>query len=157
MIIYPQSRSGVLLFGRKDEQGTYYFSDDPSAWPGVSVRLDPRLPVFSQLTEIVIRTLEPDLLPTEITWHPTPRLLIETAPDQREELPLYVGESNRSFSTAGKRPQGISRCALPDLLKRMPANKHRIAYVKAWQLLLGADKEELKAVEAKDLPPSFLS
>ena len=39
----------------------------------------------------------------------------------------------------------------PEILKSMPKSKLRLAYLKAWQIILGIDKENIKAITSKYL------
>jgi hypothetical protein len=40
---------------------------------------------------------------------------------------------------------------MPELLKNMPKDRNRLAYLKAWQILSGVAQELIKAVELEDL------
>lgn len=55
---------------------------------------------------------------------------------------LVVGEVDSQKFTAP-----LEWATVPSLIREMPANRNRLAYLKAWQILTGAHQESLEAVE----------
>ena len=63
----------------------------------------------------------------------------------QEKLHLYFGLVTGSYNFC----DNITITSLPSLLAKMPKNRTRLAYLKILQVLCGADKEKLEAVEFK--------
>jgi hypothetical protein len=115
--------------------------------PGVSLEVKPRESIYLQLLAAVQRQVvgigngfSLDI----VTGFSAP---IVGAP---QETTLYLARSNDPLLLAYF--ASAAHClTMPELLRRMPKDKKRVAYLLAWQTLLGVGEEKLYALSRKDV------
>lgn len=142
MVLQIHASTDVVIFlvGILDQENVYKFPTKNVFNPGIVFRVDRS--IF--LNEQIICETEKHTGLEGLGLH----LDIEQDFSAEVFLPngqlatLYVGVV-RDF----KRKSDRSWLALPEILRRMPKNKNRSAYLKAWQVLMGGLTQEVRALE----------
>ena len=134
---YPNSEQAVLLVALKhDQQIRVFDADGDGALPGLGLKLQPRVPVVDQLREALQRKA-PQLVEQAFDLLPFCETL---SAEDGDQVALYLVEVSVSAWPA-------NASTMPDLLRRMPKNRNRLGYLKAWQYLSGDHKLTTRAVE----------
>lgn len=132
----PTGRA-IFLLGIPDQRGVLHFPSIHSWFPGIHLTPRPTALINDQLIDAVSDELGEQV----------PGVHVELFQEFQADLPgkdctLYTGRylNQRFLIPDHWRP-------LPELIRKMPSDRLRLACLKAWQILGGVHKEELKAVE----------
>ena len=132
----PTSRA-VFLLGIPDQRGVLHFPSIHSWFPGIHFSPEPGKLINDQLVDAVSEELRETV----------PGARIQIFQEFAAELPgkdctLYTGLylDQRILIPDHWQP-------LPDLIRKMPADRLRLVCLKAWQILGGVHKEDIKALE----------
>ena len=145
MAIHIHAPTDVVIFlvGIKDEKGVFRFPSKNNFNPGIVFKADKKLPINEQMisqTESLTGLSQLNL-----------KLDIEQSFSAEVKLPsgelgtLYVGAIHDEQVTVDD-----SWRPLPMILREMPKDKNRAAYLKAWQVLMGGLTQDSKVLEAED-------
>ena len=139
----------ILLLGIQGESGVYYF---PRATlgecPGLLLNVKPLLPIYEQLVDharsLFVREGQALI---QIAIHPETIGVLPYKGDSHASL--YVGTTPSLTTTDPTWPTWAT------LMRSMPANKHRLPYLRALQVLAGLHNESIKAVVDEDIGQFF--
>jgi hypothetical protein len=126
--LYCPSDRAILLLALQGS--TYTFLSDVNVLPGWHFTPKPLQPIYEQLINCAQAHL-PHLSPQTIE-------IIDDFEESVENSTLYLAKVTHTG--------GVS---LPILMRGMPKNRNRLAYLKAWQFLLGTHLDTLEAIEHK--------
>jgi hypothetical protein len=133
----------VLLFGVRANNGIWYFKRTNQNLPGFVREVKPLVNIVEQLLELVpAEFLDESNFRVQVQHDFSEPVLLE----DKSLATLYVA------TTQTQHDLDMTQWAtLPELLRAMPRNKQRVAYLKAWQILSGAAYENVKVVESSEL------
>ncbi|MCB9228378.1 MAG: hypothetical protein H6618_02085 [Deltaproteobacteria bacterium] len=134
--------NAILFLALPDSKGVFRFPSVHSRYPGLHFQPDHRRPLCDQFIRVVSDEL----------GEPVSGMQIEIFQDFCEMLP---GHDSCVYAGRFLQPRHLIRphwLPLPLLLKQMPSDRSRLPFLKAWQLLSGVHKEDLRAIEYR--PPS---
>ena len=147
LILCPTDHA-VLLIDLKREDGLIMVPTDPGEIPGILRAINPSLPINPQLLNMAHeRTGLPDI---EISiWQEFQCVITLPSGD---EATVYAAR-------ALKLPDAIPSDAktMPEILRGMPANRNRVAYMKVLQVFSGALEEQTKALELDEVRRHIMS
>ena len=145
MAIHITAPTDVVIFlvGIKDEKGVLRFPTKNNFNPGVVFKADRNLPINEQIikeTEL-LTGLQKLNLNLEIEQNFSTEVVLQNG----DKATLYVGAIHKFEGGVNEewRP-------LPMILREMPKDKNRAAYLKAWQVLMGGLNQDVKILEADD-------
>ncbi len=141
-LLYPKTDTGILLISAPGDDGVIRILNQGQL--GITLGFEPKIPVMTKALELLLPTLG-----KEFVTH------IKVEHDFYEEL--QMGEKRVSLYLLAAPSQKASSLGewvtLPALIAALPKDRTRVVMLKAWQFLLGVHKEELAALESKDLHP----
>lgn len=146
--IHCDTATATLLLAVECEDKLLRFPNDQNGWPGLTVKVDPMLGINGQLLERV--KAEPGLMhtpPVSIWQEYSARL--EPSPG-RDISTLYVAVV-RPGSMALQSMPWTQWQTLPEIIRSLPKDRNRLAYLKAWQVLSGALTETTKALDIDEV------
>ncbi len=128
------------------EDGVYRFPFCAGDFPGLKVTIQGGLPLTLQLLSTL--DLHCHAGPRDYGLTVVPSFAVQLAANP--EFTLFLGRSHDLLLSSYLRQR--SDClTMPEILRQMPATKNRLAYLLAWQTLMGVGEEELQAVSTADL------
>ena len=137
----------VILFAFRGDNDVFYFVDTRNkTLPGLSFRPKPLEPINLQIISSVCDFFHDLDLTTRM----------HVVQDFREEF-FYQSKSVALYivlSDVSCDEKNYQYLTLPAMMKLMPKNKTRLAYMKALQWIAGAHKETIKAISTEDLTKS---
>lgn len=141
-LIHCPTDTAVLIVGMRREDGLLLFPTDAGDIPGIVRKINTSLPINPQLIDMAAeRTGMPRI---EISvWQEFECTIV--LPDG-EPATVYAA---RVLQTAYTFPEDVK--ILPDILRGMPPNRNRVAYMKAMQVFSGALTESTKAIDLDEV------
>ena len=127
------------VFSALDQANVFRCYFDTSTGGAFALKLRPLLPLASQIIDdLLVRfpTLE------QVRCHFVP--FFREALNESEKLYLILYDKNLGL------PGGI---VWPEFLKSLPKTRERLAFLKAFQVVMGTHKENIKALDPQDLKP----
>lgn len=137
----------VLLVAVNCPDGLLRFPNDASPWPGLSLKVQPLLGINEQLIRRSQAELGPDLTAKLNIWQDYSDMIREGNEDRAT---LYVAIVRPDSQELENKPWKDWR-TLPDLIRSLPKDRTRLAYLKAWQVLTGALEESTKALDVDEV------
>ena len=135
------TRWAVLLLGIPDANGILHFPTAHSWLPGLHFQPGHKAPLVDQLWAVISEELG-----EQLPWKDAEIFHDFCEPVHGEDRSIYAG---RLLIPRVPKPAHWEQ--LPALLKRMPANRSRLACLKAWQILSGVHKEKIQAAETNQM------
>ena len=138
----PEAR---LLIAVSDKKGVFRFPvNADQIVPGLKIAVELGAPIGPQLVEVAEQYFKQQGLGLNVNIEQS---YLETIETDVGAVTVYAGslDKNSDFKAPDEWP------TLPELLRKMPKDKNRMAYLKALQVFSGAHTEKIKAVESKDL------
>lgn len=156
MHIHCPTSQGILLLLQQDERGIYQVrvGENPTL-PGHVFSVAPGLPIQAQLVALAEKILGHGLPPTAF------EILQTVAFFLLQEETAYTLYAMRLVTTRYASSESISLACVeapgvlpkwenvPQVIRKMPATKARIAYLKVWQCLAGVEEQEIRVVDRK--------
>ncbi|MDB2447068.1 hypothetical protein N9W79_00425 [bacterium] len=145
MAIHISAPTDVVIFlvGIKDEKGVLRFPTKNNFNPGVVFKADGAVPINAQIIKETeaLTGLENLNLNLEIEQNFSTEVVLQNG----DKATLYVGAIHKFEG-------GINQewKPLPMILREMPKDKNRPAYLRAWQVLMGGLNQDVKILEADD-------
>ena len=141
-LIHCPTDIAVLLVAVKREDGLLVLPTDAGDVPGIICHVNPSLPINPQLLEAAaLRTCLPKI--EIVIWQ---EFQCEIQMPNGEPATVYAA---RTIKTPDLIPGDAK--PLPDLMRAMPPNRNRVAYMKAMQVLSGALEEQTKALDLDEV------
>ena len=137
----------VLLLAVRDERGLLRFPDEGSAArPGLTLTVKPLLAIAEQLAGLASKALS---APTYVRIDIIPEFSdsLPGVGELKEDATLYIAAASAYQASPA---QTAAWPTLPDLLRRMPKDRNRLAYMRAFQVLSGSLTQDIKAYEFND-------
>jgi hypothetical protein len=141
-LIHCPTDIAVLLLGFKQEDGVFLFPSESVEVPGISSKINPSLPINPQLMELV---------QTRCTM---PGMMISIWQEFQEAIKLPTGEVGTLYAAKASGVPPNFSCPvrkLPDMLRHMPPDRNRVAYMKALQVFAGGLEEQTKALDLDEV------
>lgn len=127
------------IFSALDEANIFRCYFDTSTQRAFQIDLKPLIPLASQIVDdLLIRY--PDL--ERVRCHFVP--FFGEALNEREKLYLILYDKNLTLHGG---------TVWPEFLRNMPKTRERLAFLKAFQVVMGTHKENIKALSPSDLKP----
>lgn len=144
--IYCNTPVAVFLCGLRDTTGVLRFPPVEGDVPGLSFETRPRTPINEQLIDQLKETLARE------TGASAENLELDINQEYSDTVDLPDGRQGTLYVAIGSGVEGPeSWPRLPDLLRAMPADRSRVPYLRAWQVLTGGLKLNTKALETEDI------
>jgi hypothetical protein len=145
-LIHCPTNTAVLLFGLKRDDGVIVFPSDSVQIPGIVSPVNPSLPINPQLLELAHRRSG------------IPMIEISVWQEFQETVKLPGGDSATLYAAKALIiPQSLPGdvTTLPQMLRSMPPDRNRVAYMKALQVFAGGLEEQTKAVDLEEVRRHF--
>lgn len=151
-VFFPKTSSLSLFLAKQNDHDVWevLYNISPTngevSWPVLEV--NQQLPYTGQIAEF---------LKNECTGFNAINLSFDT------DFSEFLSESNelRLLILAGQQVQDINShwqwCIIPEFLRKLPKTRARLPFLKAWQILMGAHKNQLEAITVDDLRKSLLT
>lgn len=141
-LIHCPTDKVILLLGLKRDDGLILLPSDSTETPGILANVDTRLPINPQLLELAQKRSG------------LPAIEISIWQEFQESVTLVDGTTATLYAAkALAYPQTMPAdvTTLPDMLRRMPPNRNRVAYMKALQVFAGGLEETTKALDLEEV------
>lgn len=144
--IQCETADATLLLAVDCEDRLLRFPVDKSPWPGLNLKVDTLLGINSQLKDRAALELGPWAGAKCEIWQEYSAVL------RRDSLltTLYVAIVRPSKEELASTPWSTWE-TLPALIRTLPKDRNRLAYLKAWQILSGALEETTKALDVNEV------
>ena len=144
MNLYPKTDSGIVLIGFYSEKNIFYFPSEDYKQPGVSIDWDHKLPIADQIISLMKNKLHISSTIETNNFYYWDQF--DTMISNQSGNPISL---NLAKYKIDEKKLGLSWKTFPSLLKNMPKNRNRLAYLQAWQVFSGAWLENIRAVESR--------
>ncbi|MEZ4741581.1 MAG: hypothetical protein R3B45_03905 [Bdellovibrionota bacterium] len=143
MHIRCKTEQAILLLGVESKKGFLVFPSNSSKFPGMLFTPEGGKAILEQLDIYASEILTSELAQGELEI--CDRYFDIVTLDDGSEATLYL-------ATVRNRPELIqnSWSSLPEQLRKMPKDKGRLPFLRAWQVLTGALDLNTKAVETQE-------
>ncbi|MEY4632558.1 MAG: hypothetical protein RIQ81_2678 [Pseudomonadota bacterium] len=158
MIIHCPTPHAVVLVPLDSGSGLWLFPSDPGPWAGLRLEVTPLQPVIPQIMESIAGRLGVSLVKAgydvsqsfqEVVQLPEgPATLYVVQPPRAPYRLIPASALQAATPSAGN---AIRFATLPEWLGRMPVERQRLAWLKAWQVYQGVAALEVKAVELDEV------
>ena len=141
-LIHCPTDQVILLLGLKRDDGLILLPSDSTETPGILASVDTRLPINPQLLELAQKRSG------------LPSIEISIWQEFQESVLLIDGTKATLYAAkALAYPQVMPAdvTTLPDMLRKMPPNRNRVAYMKALQVFAGGLEETTKALDLEEV------
>lgn len=141
-LIHCPTDQVILLLGLKRDDGLILLPSDSTETPGIMASVDSRLPINPQLLELAHKRSG------------LPSIEISIWQEFQESVTLLDGTKATLYAAkALAYPQAMPAdvTTLPDMLRKMPPNRNRVAYMKALQVFAGGLEETTKALDLEEV------
>ena len=133
----------IFLFGvPMADNGVFLFPSTQAQLPGLHIHVSHGIPIHIQLVELVQNEIGQDIKPSEIHIF---QEFAEQVQYEGKSFTLYTG-----FTKEKRKIPLLHWHTLPDILRKMGKHRHRLSYLKAWQVQTGALEQNVRAVEMDD-------
>jgi hypothetical protein len=145
LLISCDTPHATLLLAVVCEDGLLRFPNDASFWPGIGFKVDQMLPINGQLQTVSKKYIQDQWSNVSI-WQEYSALLQH---DGVIDSTLYVAKIDPDYTLL---PSGwASWQTLPALIRTLPKDRNRLAFLKAWQILSGGLEESTKALDVAEV------
>ena len=152
MHIYCKTNQAICLAALKDGRGVIKVPNDAFEMPGLCLDVQPRMPINEQLIASVSNWLGIDLQAGTRAFEVVQEYQDYVIHNGREYT-LYVLQNSQPLQLEPRQlEQALS---MSQLLKRLPADKRRLPYFRAWQVIAGGLHLNTKAFEVDDIDKFF--
>jgi len=141
-LVHCPTNTAILLVGLKRDDGLLVFPSDGKIVPGIVTSVNPSLPINPQLLDVANKR----------TGIPAIEILVWQ--EFQEPVKLSNGEDATLYAARTiVKPHHIPSdvTTLPEMLRSMPADRNRVAYMKALQVFAGGLEEETKALDLDEV------
>jgi hypothetical protein len=141
-LIHCPTDVAVLLLALKRDDGLLLIPTDEGPIPGIVRRVHTALPINPQLQDMAFER-------TGI-----PRLEISIWQEFQDTITMPDGGKATVYAARSLvHPEDMPQDAkpLPEILRNMPANRNRVAYMKVMQVFSGALEERTKALDLEEV------
>lgn len=138
--IYCKTERAVLVLGVFDERKVMYFVNDDLPSPGINLEISGTTPMNQLIAERIM-----DQFGGSADFNIYQEFQEVFADEDGIETTLFLGELTTEGRVDSEWP------TMPEILRSMPKNKSRVAYLKAWQVLTGGLQLNTKAVEVSEV------
>jgi len=138
----------LLMVGCHFTEGPIRFPNDDSELPGILVKLDEGLSVNELLIAGAQKILGDTIDGKSLDIHQEFSSPLELK--DGEAATLYLATIEAKYDMGSKEWK-----TMPELIREMPKDRGRLAYLRAWQVLGGGLNEDVKAFDVEDLAKSL--
>lgn len=145
--VHCSTDEAIFLVAVSCPDGLLRFPNDDTAWPGLGFHVEPLVGINEQLFKRAAAELGNGLAPKIAIWQEYSDVIKVNGEDHTT---LYVGILRPSSQELETTPWQTWR-TLPDMIRSLPKDRTRLAYLKAWQVLTGALEESTKALDVDEV------
>ena len=145
--IHCSTEEAILLVAVACPDGLLRFPNDASQWPGLSLNVQPLLGINEQLIRRAQEEIGAALTAKLNIWQEYSDVM---RVDNHDRATLYVAIVRPEAQDLEGKTWNNWR-TLPDLIRSLPKDRTRLAYLKAWQVLTGALEESTKALDVDEV------
>lgn len=145
-LIHCPTDTAILLFGMKREDGLLLFPSDSEHTPGIITIVNTSLPINPQLLEVAQQRSGLPMIEISIWQEFQESIMLASG----ETATLYAA---KSLMVPHNLPTEVK--TLPEMLRGMPPNRNRVAYMKALQVFAGGLEEQTKALDLDEVRRHF--
>ena len=141
-LIHCPTDTAVLLLALKREDGLLLVPTDEGPIPGIVRQINPSLPINPQLLDMAFER-------TGI-----PRIEIAVWQEFQDTISMPDGGQATVYAARSlllPKDMPLDAKPLPEILRAMPPNRNRVAYMKVMQVFSGALEEQTKALDLEDV------
>lgn len=142
--VHCKTSVAILLAAIPDERDLMHFPQSATSFaglPGLTFDVSPGMPINIQLMEQLWAHLGEKIKGVDIIQAFVDEVRL---PDGRAAT-VYLATVN------GRRTLTSGAPTMPEILRQMPKDRNRLAYLKAWQVLTGSLTLNTKAVELEEI------
>ena len=145
-LIHCPTNTAILLLALKREDGVFVFPSDAEDIPGIVSPVNPSLPINPQLLDLAHRRSGLPIIEISV-WQ-----------EFQETITLPGGDAATLYAAKAlvipeTLPTDVT--TLPLMLRKMPPDRNRVAYMKALQVFAGGYDEQTKAVDLDEVRRHF--
>jgi len=152
MLIHCKTDHAVILVPLDSGDGLWMFPSDPGPWAGLRMTVKPLMPIVPQIAEVIRTRLGFAMEPAGYQVCPEFEDIIML--DSNTPATLYAvqaGDLKLAESIPADPDRPIRLATLPDWLGRLPQERQRLSWLRAWQIYQGVLVQNVKAVEATEV------
>ncbi len=152
MLIHCKTDHAIILVPLDSGDGLWMFPSDPGPWAGLRMTVKPLMPIVPQIDAMIQTRLAFDI--KQSGYHVCPEFEDIVMLDANTPATLYAVQASTLKSTESipVNPDRPLRLAtLPDWLGRLPHERQRLSWLRAWQIYQGVLVQNVKAVEATEV------
>ena len=152
MLIHCKTDHAVILIPLDAGDGLWMFPSDPGPWAGLRLNVQPLMPIVPQIADLVRVRLGFAMEPAGYQVSPDFEDIVML--DSETPATLYVVQatslkSTEEISVDSKKPFRLA--TPPEWLGRLPQERQRLSWLRAWQIYQGILTQNIKAVEATEV------
>jgi|GEM_PF-1141690 len=147
MLAYCQTPKTVVMATVTGSDGIVRMLADDINQPGLIFEPKPLQPIVEQITtQLQSRS---DVREDSLRFHIRANYTDELTLSDGVTATLYIATATASQKSLSgiEGGDGSSWRSIPDVLRSMPQNRSRLVYLRAWQVLLGALEDGVKAID----------
>lgn len=144
MHIRCSTENAILIVGVFDAKKVMRFPDDGHVHGGILLQPKRGLPIDPQLVDAALKALDQSVPPTAFSIYQEFAEVVSLP--EVGDVTVYLGLINEEALTATS-----EWASFPDIIRRLPKDRTRLPYLKAWQVLTGGLKLDTRAIENADL------
>ncbi len=149
MLVNCKTDRALILVPLDGGNGLWMFPSDPGPWAGLHLQVQPLMPILPQIADMIRSRLGFALEPAGYQVCPDFEDIVML--ESKIPATLYVVQSE-NLKPTGIIPADPSRplrlATLPEWLGRLPQERQRLSWLRAWQIYQGILVQNIKAVEA---------
>jgi hypothetical protein len=129
----------ILLIGIPDAKGLLRFPIEEGEWPGLQLAresIQPGLGLHESFLKKVQTSLSPQIRGVDLRWHTKHKINLDPGAPQ-----LHVCTLDPALWSSPGESLPLRLSLMPDILRNLTNKKAKIAYLRAWQVLMGASDE----------------
>lgn len=137
----PAKGLNVLLIGIPDAKGLLRFPIEDGDWPGLqltSAAIQPGLGLHESFLKKVQNSLSPQIRGIDLHWHTKHQINLDPNAPQ-----LHVCTLAPSSLPLPRESLSLRLSLMPEILRSLTHKNAKIAYLRAWQVLMGASEEHI--------------
>lgn len=141
LLQFCKTPRAIIMVGLRQETGPMLFATESYVVPGLYFKPEVRHQLNDEIAGKITEFFGRELKNLDITQEFSEEVVLQD--ESRATLYLATADGHVSISKDSLFP-------LPTLLRKMPKNRNRLSYLKAWQVMTGSLTLDTKAVELTD-------
>lgn len=142
MHTYCATKKAAIIFAIPVEGSCMLIPSYQEQIPGIILEVTPGKLINDHIKEVMERELGYSLSAADFNIEQKFAEKFVSTDPAKDSYTLYVALSHKRHDKAEEHWRSF-----PDILRNMEKNRLRLIYLKAWQVVMGADQGQLRAVE----------